>query len=219
MVFWLGILIGAVFAWFAVRMGFYGMWAMLFNIVISVYLGIYLRPVVVKIPGLGNTDYTDALVMVGSAIAVFLILHGISYTFLTGQLVPSFPKVFNTLGAGILGFLAGFLLWSFVSLLVYVTPISQNAFIKAVRFGKFQETSMSCISRWCNLVNALSLQDKQYSAEETIGQLLKGVEQRREAEMIKQAQPEEKVEQPQPEDVETEATKRKKLGPPPDIDF
>jgi hypothetical protein len=219
MVLWLGILVGAVFAWFAVRTGFYGMWAMLFNIVISVYLAIYLRPVVVKIPGLGNTYYTDALAMVGSAIAVFLILHGISYTFLTGQLVPSFPKVFNTLGAGILGFLAGFLLWSFLSLLVYVTPVSQNAFIKGAGFGKFQESSISCVSRWCGLVNALSFQDEQYRAEETIGQLLKDVEQRRQAEMIKQAQPEEKVEQPAAEDIETEAAKRKRLGPPPDIDF
>jgi hypothetical protein len=136
-----------------------------------------------------------------------------------GQLVPSFPKVFNTLGTGILGFLAGFLLWSFVSLLVYVTPVSQNTFVKSVGFAKFQETSISYVSRWCDLVNALSFQDKQYSAEETIGQLLEGVEERRRAETAMHAQPEEKVEQPAPKDVETEAAKRKKLGPPPDIDF
>ncbi|UCF42676.1 MAG: CvpA family protein [Planctomycetota bacterium] len=218
MVFWLGILVGAVFAWFAVRIGFYGMWAMLFNIVISVYLAIYLQPVVVKVPGLGDTLYTNALAMMGTAIAIFLILHGISYTFLTGQLVPSFPKVFNTLGSGFLGFLAGFLVWSFVSLLVYVTPISQNAFIKSVGFGKFQKTS-TCISRWCGLVNALSLQDRQYSAEETIGQLLKSVEERRQAEMAMRARAEEQIKRPEPEDVETEATKRKKPGPAPEIDF
>jgi len=219
MVFWLGILVGAVCAWFAVRIGFYGMWAMLFNIVISVYLAIYLQPVIVKVPGLGDTSYTNALAMIGTAIAVFLILHGVSYTFLTGQLVPSFPKVFNTLGTGFLGFLAGFLVWSFACLLVYVTPISQSAFIKGVGFDKFQEASISCISRWCGLVNALSFQDKQYSAEETIDQLLKSVDERRKAEEKMRAQPEEKAEQPEPEDVETEADKRRKLGPPPEIDF
>ncbi len=219
MVFWLGILVGVVFAWFAVKVGFYGMWAMLFNIVISVYLAIYLRPVVIKIPGLGNTSCTDALAMIGSAIAVFLILHGISYTFLTGQLVPSFPKVFNTLGAGILGFLAGFLLWSFLALLVCVTPVSQNAFIKGVGFDKFQETSISCVSRWCGLVNALSFQDEQCNAKKTIGELLTSVEARREAEAKLRARTEEKPEQPKQEQVETEATKRKKLGPPPDINF
>jgi hypothetical protein len=219
MVFWLGILVGAAFAWFVLRIGFYGMWAMLFNIVISVYLAIYLQPVVVNIPGLGDTSYTDALAMMGTAIAVFLILHGISYTFFTGQLVPTFPKVFNTLGTGFLGFLAGFLVWSFVALLVYVTPISQNAFIKSIGLGKFQETSISCISRGCGLVNALSFQDKQCSAEETIGQLLTSVEARRKAEEKMRAQPEERPEQPEPEVVETEATKRKKLGPPPEDDF
>ncbi|MHC4913130.1 MAG: CvpA family protein [Planctomycetota bacterium] len=219
MVFWLGILVGAVFAWFVLRIGFYGMWAMLFNIVISVYLAIYLQPVMVNVPGLGDTSYTNALAMMGTAIAVFLILHGISYTFLTGQLVPTFPKVLNTVGTGFLGFLAGFLVWSLVALMVHVTPISQNAFIKSIGFGKSQPTSVSYISRWCGLVNALSLQDKQYSAENTIGQLLTSVEERRKAEEKMRAQPEEKPEQPQPEDVETEATKRNKLGPPPEIDF
>jgi hypothetical protein len=195
------------------------MWAMLFNVVVAVYLAIYLQPVMVNVPGLGDTSYTNALAMMGTAIAVFLILHGISYTFLTGQLVPTFPKVFNTVGTGFLGFLAGFLVWSFVSLLVCVTPISQNAFIKGVGFGKFQETSISCISRWCGLVNALSFQDKQYSAEETICLLLKSVEERRKAEVKMRARPEEKPEQPEPDDVETEATKREKLGPIPEIDL
>lgn len=219
MVFWLGILVGAVFAWFVVRIGFYGMWAMLFNIVISVYLAIYLQPVIVKVPGLGDTLYTNALAMMGTAIAVFLILHGISYTFLTGQLVPTFPKVFDTVGTGFLGFLAGFLVWSFVALLVYVTPISQNAFIKSIGLGKSQQTSVSYISRWCGLVNALSRQDEQYNAKKTIGELLTSIEERRKAEVKMRARPEEKPEQPEPEDVETEATKRKKLGPPPEIDF
>jgi apolipoprotein N-acyltransferase len=219
MVFWLGILVGAVFAWFAVRIGFYGMWTMLFNIIISVYLAIYLQPVVVNVPGLGDTLYTNALAMVGTAIAVFLILHSISYAFLTGQLIPTFPKVFNTLGTGFLGFLAGFLVWSFVALLVYVTPISQNAFIKSIGLGKFQETSISCISRGCGLVNALSFQDKQCSAEETISQLLTSVEERRKAEEKMRARLEEKPAQPEQEDVDTEAAKREKFGPPPEIDF
>jgi hypothetical protein len=219
MVFWLGILVGAFFAWFVLRIGFYEMWAILFNIVISVYLAIYLQPIVVKIPGLGDTSYTNALAMMGTAIAVFLILHGISYTFLTGQLVPTFPKVFNTFGTSLLGFLAGFLVWSFVALVVYVTPISQNALIKSIGFGKSEQTSISYISRWCGLVNVLSRQDEQYSAKKTISKLLTSVEEARKAEEKMRDRPEEKPEQPQEEDVETEATRREKLGPPPEIDF
>jgi hypothetical protein len=44
MVFWAGILVGGLFIWFAVKIGFYEMWATLFNIVISIYIAIFLSP-------------------------------------------------------------------------------------------------------------------------------------------------------------------------------
>ena len=35
MVFWIAVIIGAVFAWAAVQIGFYGAWIMFFNLVLD----------------------------------------------------------------------------------------------------------------------------------------------------------------------------------------
>jgi len=154
--------------------------------------------------------------MVVIALASFLILQGISYTFLTGQFNVSFPKVFDTLGAGFLGFLAGFLVWSFLSLLIYITPASQNTFVKGIGFtNEFQQTSVSYVSRFCSLVNAVvSAQDNEDSAEQTIHKLLKGTAPKAQA---KQAEPEEPVEPAEPNEPETSIEEQ--LGPPPEIDI
>ena len=135
MVFWIGILVGGLFAWFAIRMGFYETWVMLFNIVISVYLGVFLGPIIANIVAVADAPYSNVLAILAIAIASFLILYGISYIFFTSQFNIPFPKVFDILVAGFLGFLAGFLVWSFVSFLVCIAPISQNTFVKEIGFG------------------------------------------------------------------------------------
>lgn len=216
MVFWIGILVGATFAWFAIKLRFYQTWALVFNIIISIYLAVYLRPIIVNISVVGDTPYSSALTMIVIALASFLILHGISYIFLTSQFNISFPKVFDTLGSGLLGFLAGFLVWSFLSLLIYITPASQNTFVKGIGFKDgFRGTSISYISRFCNLVNAVvSSQDSERSVEQTISELLKGTESKAQA---KQAEPEKPVEPAEPNEVETGIEEQ--LGPPPEIDL
>jgi len=216
MVFWIGILVGGAFAWFAIKLRFYQTWALMFNIIISIYLAIYLRPVIANIPVVGDTPYSNVLIMVAVALASFLILHGVSYTFLTSQFNVSFPKVLDTLGTGLLGFLAGFLVWSFLSLLIYITPASQNTFVKGIGFtNEFQQTTVSYISRFCNLVNmVVSSQDNEHSAEQTITKLLKGAGSKTQA---KQAEPEKPVEPAEPNEVETGIEEQ--LGPPPEINL
>jgi hypothetical protein len=215
MVFWIGILVGGTFAWLAIKLRFYQTCALVFNIIISIYLAVYLRPVIVNIPAVGDTPYSNALTMATVALASFLILHGISYTFLTGQFNVSFPKVFDTLGTGLLGFLAGFLVWSFLSLLIYITPASQNTFVKEIGFtDQFQQTSALYISRFCNLVNAVvSSQDNGYSAEQTISKLLKGPESKARGKKPEKPKP---VEPAKPSNVETSITEQEQLGPPPE---
>jgi len=215
MVFWIGILVGGTFAWLAIKLGFYQTWALIFNIIISIYLAVYLRPVIVNIPAVGDTPYNNALAMVAVALAAFLILHGISYTFLTGQFNVSFPKVFDILGTGFLGFLAGFLVWSFLTLLIYITPVSQNTFVKGIGFtDDFQKTSVSYISRFCNLVNAVvSSQDNKDSAEQTISKLLKGAEPKARTKTLEKPK---LVKPAKPSDAETSITEQEQLGPPPE---
>jgi len=155
MAFWAGILVGAAFVWLAIRIGFYETWVMLFNIIISVYLAVFLRPMVAQlVPIADKTEYGSGLIMITLGIASFLILYTITCTFVTGQFTVPFPKILNTIGTGFLGFLAGLLVWSFATLLVFVTPLSENVFLKEVGFDtQLKQTNISYLCWWSNLVN------------------------------------------------------------------
>lgn len=209
MAFWFGILVAGLFVWFAVGIGFYEMWVMLFNIVISIYLAVFLRPIIVNIPVVGDTPYSNALTMIAIAIASFSILHGISYTFITSQFKVSFPRIFNTLGTGFLGFLAGFLVWNFVSFLIFITPISQDTFVREIGFNdEFQQSNISVICRWCDLVNTVvSSQDSEYTTEQAVSGLLKSTEPELQVEPAEQAEP---------NDVEADVSEQEQFGLPPE---
>ena len=175
-------------------MGFYETWALLFNIVISVYLAIFLGPLIIDIfPAAGDVPCCDVLALISTALGAFLILHCISYTFLTGQFSVSFPRIFNTLGTAVLGFLVGFLVWSFISLLIYLTPVSQNSFVKEIGFGtQFQQTNVPYIAWWCNLVNkAVASQANPRTAEEAISGLLGSIEEKKPAQTDEQPESDE----------------------------
>ncbi len=214
MAFWVGILVGGFFAWIAMKLRFYQTWCLVFNIVISIYLAIYLRPVIISIPMVGDMPYSNVLTMVTVALGCFLILHGISYTFLTGQFSISFPKVFDILGTGFLGFLTGYFVWSFLALLIYITPISRNSFVKGVGFtDQFKQTSVSYICRAFNLVNRIVLSDSnEHSAKQTIDKLLKEAESKAWEKTTDENEPAEPVE------PDTKTTDQNRPGPPPEIE-
>ncbi|MEE9370928.1 MAG: CvpA family protein [Sedimentisphaerales bacterium] len=217
MVFWTGALIGAIFAYFAIKMGFYEALVMLFNIVISLYLAVYLRPIIVNVPAISDAPCSDALSMFGTAIAAFLVLHGVSYTFLTGQFSIPFPRVFDTLGAACLGFLAGFLTWSFVSLVICITPVSQHPIMKGIGFGsqQFEQTNAPYLYWWCDLVNVVvSEKQTEHPTKQAVSELLKSFE---EATRPKTTKPVEPAKPAKP--VEVKPGIEEQLGPPPEIDL
>lgn len=175
MTFWIGILVAALFAWSAVKVGFYGMWAMLFNIIISVYLAIFLRPGIVEVlPEVGNAPYDNALAMIVTAVASFLVLQGITYTFFTAHFTIPLPKILDVVGAGVLGFWAGLLVWSFASLLIAITPIVENSFVKEIIISnQAQQINVSPVCRWCNFVNIIvSRPGDERTTEQMIDDLL-----------------------------------------------
>jgi hypothetical protein len=179
MVFWIGILAGGLFAWIAVKIGFYETWAMLFNILVSIYVAAFLTPVILEVvPAAGETSFGKALTLLVTATGLFSILYGISYAFLTGQFKVSFPKIFDMVGAGCLGFLGGFLVWSFVALLVSVSPISRNSLAQDMGFGSgIKRANVPYIAFWCSLVDAaVSSGEDKYTAEEAISRLLENNE-------------------------------------------
>jgi len=176
MVFWIGILIGCLFAWLAVKMGFYETWVLLFNIVIAVFLAVFLGPVIANIvPVARESAYNNALCMIIPAVGAFLILHGISYTLFTGQYSVPFPKVIDTLVAGFFGFLTGFLVWTFLSLLICISPISQNTFVSDLNFTDgFKQTGAPYVALWCDIVNSMvASEDSNVTSKQVINSLLK----------------------------------------------
>ncbi len=178
MIFWLSVLAGGFCAWYALKMGFYETWTMLFNIVVSVYAAIFLTPLATEIiPGASDTSYGLALTILAIAVGCFLILHGISYIFLTSQFSVSFPKLFDILFAGFLGFLGGFLIFSFLIFIIAVTPLSANPLVGKVGFNKqYQQSNISYVCWWCDLVHSfVSTQKNEVTTEQAIGKLLKGV--------------------------------------------
>jgi uncharacterized membrane protein required for colicin V production len=175
MVFWLGILTGGLFTWFAIKIGFYEMWAMLFNIVISVYTAIFLTPVILNIiPEASDIPCCHALALTVLGAGTFCILFGITYVFLTGQFKVSFPKSFDILFAGLLGFLAGFLVLSFAALVITITPLSENRFVRQVGFNRnSQQANISYICWWCDLVNSIvSSPDSKITSKQAVEYLL-----------------------------------------------
>jgi len=200
MVFWIGILVAAGFACFAYKKGFYETCVMLFNIVISIYLAVFLRPVIADIiPAADSTAYNCAWTMIAIATAAFLILYAISYVFLTGQFAISFARIFDTLGAAFLGFLAGYLIYSFLCLLISITPISENTFVKKIGFSNQpHQAGLLHTYWWCNQVDKIvSASGSEYTAEQLVSELLSSVEQKSRPKPGKPVQPSE------PNDAET----------------
>jgi len=194
MVFWASILAGGFFAWLATRIGFYETWTMLFNIVISIYVAVFLAPAIADIaPAAGDTSYGTALSLAVTATGLFLVLHGISYVFLTGQFKVSFAKVFDLVFAGLLGFLAGCLVFSFAAFVITVTPISQNSLASRVGFnGRSQRSNIAYICWWCDAVDLIaSSPGRTATSKQILGELLKNAQPRTKDKTDLQAEPNE----------------------------
>jgi len=174
MVFWLGILTGGLFVWFAMKIGFYEMLAMFFNVVISIYAAIFLSPVILDIiPEAGDIPCSNALAVAVLGVGTFFILYGITYVFLTGQFKVSFPKSFDVLFAGVVGFLTGFLVLSFAAFVITITPISQNRFVRQIGLNRNSEqANILYICFWCDSVNSIiSAPDNKITSKQAVENL------------------------------------------------
>ncbi len=156
MMFWIAILAGALFVWLAVHLGFYETWALFFNIVVSIYASIFLTPILAEFaaaPG-GASSYHTALCMIVLAGGCFAILQGLSFVFLTGQFHIPFPRVFDVVLSGVLGFVTGFLVLSFVALVLTTTPLASHKIVGVLGLGQqSQPANLVCVTRCCDLIH------------------------------------------------------------------
>ncbi|HON93507.1 MAG TPA: CvpA family protein [Sedimentisphaerales bacterium] len=158
MVFWIAVLTGALFVWLAVRRGFYESWALLFNVLVSIYISVFLAPTVARfVPMPGGAAWCMALSMLVLAGGTFAILHGLTWVFLTGQFSIRFPSLFDVVCSGILGFVAGFLILSFAALALSTTPLAQHKIVTTLGLGRDgQKANVAGLARGLDLIHTVA---------------------------------------------------------------
>ncbi len=156
MMFWIAILAGALFVWLAVRLGFYETWALFFNIVVSIYVSVFLTPILAEFARAsgGASSYHTALCMIVLAGGCFALLQGLSFVFLTGQFHIPFPRVFDVVFSGMVGFVTGFLVLSFIALVLTTTPLASHKIVGVLGLSRqSQPANLVCITRCCDVIH------------------------------------------------------------------
>lgn len=158
MVFWIAVLIGALFVWLAVRRGFYETWALLFNILVAIYVSVFLSPAMARfVPMPGGAAWCTAISMLVLAGGAFALLHGVSWVFLTGQFSVRFPRLFDIVFSGVLGFAAGFLILSFAALALSTTPLARHKIVTTLGLGRnAQKANVVGLTRSLDLIHAVA---------------------------------------------------------------
>jgi hypothetical protein len=145
-----------LFVWLAVLIGFYETWALLFNIIVSIYASVFLTPILAEFaPASGGaSSYHTALCLIVLAGGCFALLQGLSFVFLTGQFHIPFPRVFDVVFSGMLGFVAGFLVLSFAALVLTTTPLASHKIVGVLGLGQqSRSANLVCITRCCDVIH------------------------------------------------------------------
>ena len=170
---WFAILVGLLVAIVGVRKGFFAMWGTIFNVLISIYLGIMLTPLIVgTFQEEGVSCYCCAGCVVGISILTFTILQSFVYCFYFKVSKVILPRVVDTIGAGILGFICGYIVCSFFVLAIGIMPAIESPFSKNFfNREKLLTVGKGPVVKSCNFVGGMSLQFRKGVAFEVVEQL------------------------------------------------
>lgn len=175
MAFWLAVFLGALFSWIAVQVGFYAAWILFFNLLVATYMAVFLTPLAVaSIPAATTMSYGYGLAMLSIGIMTLAIMYGLSFACLSGRLYMPMAKAFDNVGAGILGFFSGFLVWSFVAMAVSLTPLADLGFCQTIGFNATsQTTNRGYVCWWCNRFHDLvSVAHSTQTSQDAVAALL-----------------------------------------------
>lgn len=231
MVFWIGILVGLIFAALAGKKGFYEIWAMFFNVVISAYIAITAGPIIRT--NLFEVDdaisYAGALVTFGTFAACFIVLHSTAYILVLSQFRVKFGKLLDSGGASVLGLLAGILIWGFVVLFLCTSPLSKVKALKSMEFVAEKDgkrlANISYVVFWTEKVHrVVGTETKINTPQAIIDRLIGQVSDREQREREAEQKRKEEEFRLQREGRERESEKKKleekpKIGPPPELDL
>jgi hypothetical protein len=217
MIFWIGIVLSLSVAAAMAKKGLYETWTFLFNVVIAVYLGLTLGPVLGQLLGIEGRG-SRAFVMLGAAVICLTVLYGISYVIFLSQFHVTFPKILDAAGGGLLGFAAGFLVWSFVTFLVSISPLGDSTILAKIGFNSESlRSNTNYMTWWTGIIEAVvSTQKKEIDLDQTVDALVKNA-----AKAARTAKTTAEPNEPKPAGpatVEEKTIKPADLGPPPELD-
>jgi hypothetical protein len=160
--FWFAIIAGLAGAFLGLKKGsFYALWAILFNVAVSIYLGLTIARFVIEIAEWNTTEnaYNLAISVLLIAGLIFALLQVIAINFFTKYELP-FPGIFDTAGSAVLGFLVGFLVCCFMMFIVCVMPFSRAPAMKLLNGPQGPPSRMVIkpIGAVCDVVADFSLQ-------------------------------------------------------------
>lgn len=160
--FWFAIIVGFAGAFLGLKKGsFYALWAILFNVAVSIYLGLTIARFVIATAGWDTTENAANLAVSILLIAglIFALLQVIAITFFTAYELP-FPKILDTAGSAVLGFLVGFLVCCFMMFIVCVMPFSRASSMKFLNGPQGPPSRMVVepVGAVCDVVAGFSLQ-------------------------------------------------------------
>lgn len=152
-----------------------------------------------------------------TAAVALAVLQSISYV-ITGQFTIVMPKMVDKSGACVLGLLAGLLVWNFITLMIYVTPLSESGFFESLGFSAdYERKSVAAVQKWCRPVNIFVASSNTASAQADIfDSLLKGVKAGADRQQKPQVEPRKTIEPPQ---VQPQGEKKPRPGLPPEVEL
>ena len=120
MMLWIAVIAGIVFAVVGIRRGLCPTWALVFNILIAIYLSVMLTPAMLRLfDDADGFQYHRPICVAALAIAFFGILQAGAIV-LIGTFEASLPRMFDIVGSGVLGFLSGYLACVFFLFVFFV---------------------------------------------------------------------------------------------------
>jgi len=126
MLFWFCLIVGALFAWLGFKKGFYVAIAMVFNLMVGIYVGVLAAPRILNMNSeYGQSGYYAAATIIVLAAVIFAVLQVIAWFYFLRDTEEYFPKLIEQVAGGLCGFLFGYLLLSLVVLSICVMPFSR----------------------------------------------------------------------------------------------
>jgi hypothetical protein len=215
MIFWTGIVLAFLLAAIMVKKGLYETWTLFFNIVIAVYLGLTLGPVLKNLLGIEQRS-VEVFVLFGTAVVSLTVLYLFSYIIFLSQFNVTFPKLVDSAGGGLFGFLTGFLIYSFVVFIICISPL--NPYVNKIGFNSTSiKSNIKYMKWWPDLIHHIvSTNQKRESLDQTVSSLIENADKNYQAKKVV-VEPNEPPKPAQTDVVEKRPTPAD-LGPPPELE-